>query len=178
MINKNTTLPPELLNRARASLKDKAQTDGQQGPSDQEAVGRAFEAMLVRHMVRSMQKTVPESSLLGQNSSSGIYQHFIEDALVEQMARGGGVGIADTLSNAGTPRRDAAPSTISPLPQDIRKRASWTTGATMGPDSVQRTGPLAARLPPQDDAWIDSPQAELHLRELLKHGNDPRKVTP
>jgi len=176
MIDKTTSLPPELLNRVRSSLQDK--TQGGEQETDKQVVGRAFEAMLVRHMVRAMQKTVPESSLFAQNSSSGIYEHFIEDALVEQMARGGGVGIADTLSNAGTPRRDAAPSTISPLPQDIRKRASWSTGATMGPDSVHRTGPLAARLPPQDDSWIDSPQAELHLRDLLKHGNDPRKVTP
>jgi Rod binding domain-containing protein len=177
MINKTTTLPPELLNRARASLKDNVKQDGN-GETNEQVVGRAFEAMLVRHMVRAMQKTVPESSLLPQNSSSGIYEHFIEDAMVEQMARGGGVGIAESLSNAGTPRRDAAPSTTGPLPQDIRKRASWSTGATMGRDSVHRTGPLAAQLPPQDDPWIDSPQAELHLRQLLKHGIDPSKVTP
>ena len=175
MIDNAAMLPPELLDRARTALRGKQAAGENQ---DQQMIGRAFEAMLVRHMVRAMQATVPKGTMFPQNSSSGIHAHFIENALVEQMARGGGVGVAEALSDAGKPTRHAHPSTSRLLPQNIRKRDSWSPGATMGHDSVRRTGPLAAQLPPQDDSWIDSPQAELHLRDLLKHGNDPRKVTP
>ena len=168
-------LPPELMARARTALKQQANAspDGAEG---QKMVGEAFESMLVRHMVRSLRKTVPKSSLFQQNSSQGIYDHFVENALVEQLSRGGGLGVAQLVGSGPRADRHAgAPLAASSIPQNTGKRDPGGQGATMGHESVLRTGPLASNLPPQDDPWLDSPEAELQLRELLRLGKPSTK---
>ena len=56
-----------------------------------------FEAVFLAQLLKSMRKTVPESELLGNSSESKIYRAMMDEELAAEMARSGGVGLADLL---------------------------------------------------------------------------------
>ena len=176
MIKSSKMLTPDLMVRAKDAMRRQGQASESSGDKGQGMVGQAFEGMLVRHMVRSLRKTVPNSGLFSQNSSQGIYDHFIENALVEQLSEGGGLGVAQLVGNeTRVDRHSGAPLTTTALNNEPGKRAVGRQGDNMGHESVLRTGTLASNLPPQDDVWLDSPEAELQLRELLRIGKPSTK---
>ena len=175
MKTRASQLPVEMmLDRSRGP---KGLRRGQMPPSgntsaEQEAVGKAFEEMLLREMVKAMQKTVPEGSLTPDGPSKGLYEHMLQQAMVENLSGQGGMGIADALArsqntlkrSAGAPRvrRHAAPLEAKPASFD-RVEADPTHTETLD---------LSRELPPQDDPWIDSPLAEAHLRRLISPPSD------
>jgi len=70
--------------KAEAQLKDGAQL---------KQANQDFEALLVRHLVKAMRKTVPESGLFSSETSRQLNDHLIENALSDSLASGGGIGI-------------------------------------------------------------------------------------
>ncbi|GJQ58233.1 MAG: hypothetical protein D8M57_02915 [Candidatus Scalindua sp. AMX11] len=57
-----------------------------------------FEAIMVNMLVQAMWKTIPKSDLFEKNSASGIYEGITLNALSDEIAKGGGFGIADMLN--------------------------------------------------------------------------------
>ncbi len=56
-----------------------------------------FEAIFVNMLIKSMWKTIPESGLFEKNSATNIYEGIIQSALSEEIARSGGLGMAEML---------------------------------------------------------------------------------
>jgi Rod binding domain-containing protein len=55
-----------------------------------------FEAMMLRHMLESLQKTAHIGSSKSQSNSA--YQSMAVDALADGIQRGGGLGLADLIA--------------------------------------------------------------------------------
>ncbi len=56
-----------------------------------------FEAIFINMLIRSMWKTVPESGLFEKSSATNIYEGIIQSTLSEDIAKNGGLGMAEML---------------------------------------------------------------------------------
>jgi hypothetical protein len=139
------------------------------------SMGEAFEALLLQQLFVSMRQTVPKSGLFAGSSTDGLYDHLIEQAMGDHLAKSGGIGLAALF---GEP---PAPSTQEVAP----RRYAWAgevSGVVSGdvsgdgdtriaqePATLGESGhrPLADDLPPQDDRWLEQPDAAGRLRALL-----------
>lgn len=59
---------------------------------------RQFEAMLVRQMLAEARKPVIHSGMEEASASTDIYQDLVNEHLAEAITRGGGLGVARSLS--------------------------------------------------------------------------------
>ena len=184
MTSRSHQLPTSLLlSRSAGTLQRRrgGMPTSKAGSAEQAAVGKAFEEMLLREMVKAMQKTVPQSDTMPDGPSKGLYEHMMQTALVDNLSGRGGLGIAEALQRSqNTLRRTAVGAAPAAL---VRARAAQTGRGTASSDRVEGspstsdTPDLSTQLPHQDDSWIDSPFAEAHLRRLLSDETD-RKNSP
>ena len=65
--------------------------------SEFQAANKDFEALLVREVVKSMRKTVPDSGLFSSETGQAMSDYLIENALSECLAKGRGLGIDKLL---------------------------------------------------------------------------------
>ena len=49
-------------------------------------------------LLREMRKTVPPNALFGENQATQMYEEMLDDATSGELARGGGLGIADLIA--------------------------------------------------------------------------------
>lgn len=56
-----------------------------------------FEAIFISMMIKAMWKTIPDSGLFEENSTTNIYEGIIQSALSDDIARQGGLGIGKML---------------------------------------------------------------------------------
>jgi Rod binding domain-containing protein len=120
-----------------------------------------FEALLLRNVVESMQKT---AKLDGESSGNQLTDHLIEDALANHLAKSGGIGLARYLQGemdqpATVPRSDMH------LTLEKWVRYKNADGSEPNPDGAMaselpRLLPTRAELtptltPPSTDAAID-----------------------
>ena len=56
-----------------------------------------LEAILLKMMYGEMYKTVPKDELFGDDNAMEIYQDMYQQALTEDMAKSGGIGLADFI---------------------------------------------------------------------------------
>jgi flagellar protein FlgJ len=59
---------------------------------------RQFEAMLVRHMLAEARKPVIRSGMEEASATRDIYQDLVNEHLAEAITKGGGLGVARSLS--------------------------------------------------------------------------------
>lgn len=88
-----------LLNHVVASGKVEAasrQVEGAQPEGLEEAVA-SFEAFFIHHLVRSMRKTVPKGGLIDLGFAGETYEDMLDEALAQEMAKAGGIGLAKIL---------------------------------------------------------------------------------
>ena len=100
-----TQLPTDLL--LRQSTQRLRSERGQMPRSEaatanQAAVGKAFEEMLLREMVKAMQKTLPEGGMMPSGPSKGLYEHMMQQAMVENLSGQGGLGLAAAIERSQT----------------------------------------------------------------------------
>ena len=127
-------------------------------------MGAAFEALLVRQLVRAMRATVPSAE---GATGSQMYDELIEQGLSEHLSSGRGLGLAELFDGSRTPGSPVA-----------RLTTRSSLAATLVADSEGGAAvPLAARLPPQEDAWLLGPDAEAQLRAALA-GTKPSPTPP
>ncbi|MBD88758.1 MAG: hypothetical protein CL940_00275 [Deltaproteobacteria bacterium] len=175
-----TQLPTDLL--LRQSTQRLRSERGQMPRSEaatanQAAVGKAFEEMLLREMVKAMQKTLPEGGMMPSGPSKGLYEHMMQQAMVENLSGQGGLGIAAAIERSQTTLK-RAPSGAPPRQIAVRmERSGDSDDRVETRSSTTNTPDLSSDLPPQDDSWIDSPFAESHLRRLLTDPSDRKNST-
>ncbi len=58
---------------------------------------QSFEALYVYTLLKEMRKTVPEGGYLKSGIGHGVYQSMYDEALAEQIAKTGSVGLAKSL---------------------------------------------------------------------------------
>jgi len=58
---------------------------------------KSFEALYVYTLLKEMRKTVPESGYLKSGIGHGVYQSMYDEAIAEQIAETGSVGLARSL---------------------------------------------------------------------------------
>ncbi|RLB96151.1 MAG: flagellar biosynthesis protein FlgJ [Deltaproteobacteria bacterium] len=56
-----------------------------------------FESIFLAYMLKSMKRTVPESSLIGKSNGSKIISSMYDNNLALGLAKGGGIGLAETI---------------------------------------------------------------------------------
>ncbi|MGM0578350.1 MAG: rod-binding protein [Myxococcota bacterium] len=134
------------------------------------AVTDGFESLLLKRLVTAMRKTVPDSGLLASGPGGQMYDHLIEQALADHLARGDALGLDDLFAGATGAEPDSEPGTTPTRPSF---RARLPEPDTLGGESSPARAPLASTLPPQEDRWLDSPGAEIELRRLLLEGIEP-----
>lgn len=91
------------LRRATKSLED-AKTAVDASGIDAEAEAKklreacqGFEAMFLDIMFKSMRNTVPENTLFGESNGEKIWHSMLDTELMQNVAKSGGVGIADMM---------------------------------------------------------------------------------
>jgi peptidoglycan hydrolase FlgJ len=61
-------------------------------------VSRQFEAILLRQILASAQKTIFPSTMNPESSASGIYRDMMTNQLADQISRSGELGLSTTLA--------------------------------------------------------------------------------
>lgn len=78
----------------------KAKMDAAMSEKDQEKLRsscRDFESVLLNMMLQSMRATVPKSDFFGQNQGREMFESMLDQEITKDMAKAGGVGLADML---------------------------------------------------------------------------------
>ena len=65
---------------------------------------KGFEAMFLNMMYKEMRATVPEDSLFGESNAQKIFRDMHDEKLMENVADGGGVVLADLLYRQLSPQ--------------------------------------------------------------------------
>lgn len=84
----------------RANKKDikvMTQEELAQRDKDMKEASVELEAILLKMMYGEMYKTVPKDELFGDDNAMEIYQDMYQQALTEDMAKSGGIGLADFI---------------------------------------------------------------------------------
>lgn len=153
---------------ARAQLGDpRAATFTRPGDEpDLAEVATQFEALLMKQLVVAMRDSV---KLGGESEPNVMTEHLIEDALATHLAQSGGVGLAEVIvrdaQGAPRPNRTAfgGPGLGLELPEVHDAPEASADQLT----SVPTSRPLADRLPPDHDPWLDDDDAAGTLRRLI-----------
>ena len=106
-------LPP--LTSGLAPLKPEATNAAEQRKLAEAT--RSFEAVLIRQMLTSLEKTTQLSGSKGAMSSQSAYSSMMVDSLADAIARSGGLGLADSLGatlSAQLQAQNEAPVTSNP----------------------------------------------------------------
>ncbi len=56
-----------------------------------------FEALMLKQLLTSMRKSIPKDGILHGGYASDMYQSMQDDALAQEMAKGRGMGLGDSL---------------------------------------------------------------------------------
>ena len=65
--------------------------------SDLREASVELEALLLKMMYSEMYKTVPKDELFGDDNAMEIYQDMYQNELTKEMAKAGGIGLADFI---------------------------------------------------------------------------------
>lgn len=93
----------ESLDRATKALEDaKASVDASGISAEKESkrlreACEGFEAMFLDIMFKEMRNTVPENTLFGESQGEKIWHSMLDTELMQNVAKSGGVGIADMM---------------------------------------------------------------------------------
>lgn len=66
-------------------------------PEGLEEAVASFEAFFLHHLLRTMRKTVPKGGLIELGFAGETYMDMLDEALAEEMARAGGIGLGKLL---------------------------------------------------------------------------------
>ncbi|MDO6460405.1 flagellar assembly peptidoglycan hydrolase FlgJ [Granulosicoccaceae sp. 1_MG-2023] len=158
-----------------AELKASAARDAD---ASRREVAEQFEALFIQSMLKSMRDTLPGDELGGSDQVE-LYQDMFDKQLSLDMAKHGGIGIADVLERQLDPQANAGGSIAVPLESRRLEFANQLWGSSAG-EVIQayQSNTDAAQL---DQQWqtrqdfVDSlmPAAELAAKRI---GTEPEAV--
>ena len=92
-------------------------------PAKAQEAAQAFEAIFLRKMLESLQKT---SNVSGKSSGQSLYKSMMVDAMADAMAAGGGLGLADALSRSFISRTHSEPESGAAASSEAEKLPAKT----------------------------------------------------
>ena len=93
-----------------ASVKGNAAEDaGRNGELKKACVD--MEAQFIYYLFKEMRNTVPEDGLIPKGSAEKMYTAMLDTEMAEELAKKGGIGLADTIYRQLTERADNAETT-------------------------------------------------------------------
>lgn len=143
------------------------------GSTEIRAAAEQFEALLLSQLLATMRRTVPEG-MFGGGFDSQLWTSMLDEALSAQMARGGGIGLADVLSRQldSTPSAEgAAAHPFEALAQTHRARQAYSnvndpTPGRRAVGMLERVQEAAAELLRPDRAGVWGRDGQLTPRDL------------
>lgn len=87
---------------AKSRVKDKSDAQAIKEAKEDAKLKKAcegFESMFMNMMYKEMRKTVPKSGFWGNSNAEDLWQDMMDSEMVDQMAKSGGIGLADMLYN-------------------------------------------------------------------------------
>ena len=91
LMEKNNTLARNIIDETKHFKKDK------ETEKRLRKVCEDFESYFVNYMFKEMRKTVPKFDLTEETNAKKIYDSMMYESLSKNIARAGGIGIADLL---------------------------------------------------------------------------------
>jgi flagellar protein FlgJ len=93
---------PRPINEKRSAAPEtrRAEAEGAPGGADTGKTRTAcaeMESLFIYHLLREMQATVPKSGLMGGGTAANMYTDMLHQHLSTELAKGGGIGLADIL---------------------------------------------------------------------------------
>lgn len=82
---------------ARRVEAGRAASGGAAKPEGLEEAVASFEALFLHHLLRTMRKTVPKGGLIDMGFAGETYLDMLDEALAEEMAKAGGIGLRNLL---------------------------------------------------------------------------------
>ncbi len=114
------------ITQALAQAKTNAPEEDPKKAAAQQKAAREFEAIFLRQMLSSINKT---SKISGKpEGSSSVYSSMVTDAMAEAITSGGGLGLADKIMAATLKVSDA-----KPVPSKSEGSGSSPHAGTIGP---------------------------------------------
>jgi len=112
-----------------------------------------FESLFINQMLKSMRDTITKSDLFHGGNAEEIYTSMLDTELSKNMARSGGIGLADMLlrqlSNGtveAEPLQENAPhSQIMDVAPSVRQAPALSSGPLAQPVAAPVAGPAAAK---------------------------------
>lgn len=98
-------LPLQLQSKIDASEIPMDQIAGNKALTDDQKIGEAtrqFEAVLLRQILESTQKTVIKSKYSEDSTATGIYRDMITSQLADSISKSGSLGLGQTLKHEFT----------------------------------------------------------------------------
>jgi Rod binding domain-containing protein len=127
-----------------------------------EQAARDFEAVFLRQMLSSLERTTRVSSKGNAPSGQQAYGSMIVDAVADAVAKAGGLGVADMLAAALAERTHVA------SPTNIKENATTDLGTKPGNSpggTKSATEPLSlsedVRISPQGSSRVAVPRSEI-----------------
>lgn len=68
-----------------------------QDQAELKKVCQEFEGIMLNMLYKQMKATVPKSDLIAADAGRDIFQSMLDEKLVDEVAKSGGVGLSDTL---------------------------------------------------------------------------------
>jgi peptidoglycan hydrolase FlgJ len=56
-----------------------------------------FESVFISYLLKNMRKTIPNSNAEGEEFSRDVYTSMMDEEVAKSVAKGSGIGLADTL---------------------------------------------------------------------------------
>lgn len=153
---------------------------GQRTPvqNDGQETAANFEALLIRKVVESMRKMVPEGGL--GMSGRQMHDYLVEESLTQSLKDGGGMGMSNLFESSIAPQ---TPGALSGIGADLKgsgmkdfsgigggSKGSGMQALSLSGGTHAPTPSLSNTMPPTSDSWLEQPDAETHLRELMLGG--------
>ena len=106
-------------------------------------VATQFEAMFIQMMLKSMRDAVPKGGLFNSNDME-TYTEMADQQIAINLAKSGGIGLADVITRQLTLGRGAQPSDSVPAPNELAAQAVSleTRIIEEAPDHALKLSPL------------------------------------
>ena len=87
----------KINNATKKEIKTMTKEEIAQRDKDIREASTDLEAILLKMMYTEMYKTVPKDELFGDDNAMEIYQDMYHEELTKEMAKAGGIGLADYI---------------------------------------------------------------------------------
>lgn len=164
---------------AQRVQKAESAAKGKSGDAELRKVSQDMEAIFLRLLLDSMQKTVPEDSLLGDSSGMDTWKTMFNEKLADTMSERSPVGLADMIYRQLVLQRDGrmeAPSADG-APSATPASAPVTTGTKASGQAVQSGAEsVSAAVPSTASKRLDALN-EMIEQASQRHGLDSTLVS-